>query len=76
MDEVISDAENGTFKVLNEGLAKHLATQDPNVDWTTIMQYYLQQAEKIRKKPAPSFEKDVESNSAPITGGPSGVSSA
>ena len=55
MEDSISEAERGTFQMLNEGMMKHLAKQDPNVDWTTIMQYYLQQAAKIRKKPEPKF---------------------
>ena len=59
MSEPIPQLEKETFKVLNEGLMKHLSTQDPNVDWTTIMQYYLQQAAKIRKKPEPKFDAPV-----------------
>ena len=54
--EVISDNEKDTFKVLNEGLKAHLATQDAAVDWTTIMEYYLQQAAIIRHKPAPDLK--------------------
>lgn len=57
MEDTISDAEKGTFQLLNEGLMKHLATQDPNLDWTTIMQYYLQEAAKIRKKAEPEFDE-------------------
>lgn len=56
MSETISKSEKDTFKVLNEGLRAHLATQDPNVDWSTIFEYYLQQAAKIRNKPEPKFD--------------------
>ena len=56
MEEIISESERSTFKVLNEGLMAHMAKQDPSVDWTTIMQYYLQQAAKIRNKPEPKFD--------------------
>ncbi|KAK3723224.1 hypothetical protein LTR37_001947 [Vermiconidia calcicola] len=56
MSETISESERNTFKALNEGLTKHLAKQDSNVDWTTIMQYYLQQAATIRNKPEPKFD--------------------
>ena len=65
MSETISESERNTFKVLNEGLSKHLATQDPNVDWTTIMEYYLQQAANIRKKPEPKFDAPAPAASVP-----------
>ena len=65
MSEPISESEKGTFKVLNEGLLKHMSTQDPNTDWTTIMQYYLQQAAKIRNKPEPTFDAPVAPQTAP-----------
>lgn len=52
---ILSDDEKGTLKVLNEGLIAHLATQDPTADWTTIMEYYLQQAAIIRHKPTPNL---------------------
>ncbi|KAK3710422.1 hypothetical protein LTR37_010265 [Vermiconidia calcicola] len=65
MSETISESERNTFKALNEGLTKHLAKQDPNVDWTTMMQYYLQQAATIRNKPEPKF--DAPATVAPKT---------
>lgn len=54
--DVIPDNEKGTFKVLNEGLMAHLGTQDPTADWTTIMEYYLQQAAIVRHKPPPDLK--------------------
>lgn len=51
----IPESEKSTLKVLNEGLAKHLSQQDPQADWTPIMEYYLRQAALIRRKPAPDL---------------------
>ena len=65
MNETISESEKNTFKVLNEGLAAHLAKQDPNQDWTTIMRYYMQQAAKIRNKPEPKFDAPTITATAP-----------
>jgi hypothetical protein len=73
MSEPISESEKETFKVLNEGLLKHLSTQDPNADWTTIMQYYLQQAAKIRSKPEPKFDAPVAPQTAPRPTSSSGL---
>lgn len=73
MSERVSESEKQTFQLLNEGLMKHLTTQDPNVDWTTIMQYYLQQAAKIRNKPEPKFDAPTAAQPASTQPPPSAL---
>lgn len=41
-------AQNPTFTMLNEELKSHLATQELFADWSGIMEYYMEQATKIR----------------------------
>ena len=55
----VSTAEKGTLKALNEGLQAHLATQRPDADWSSIMQYYLQEAAKIQKGSKPSSNQQA-----------------
>ncbi|KAK0924037.1 hypothetical protein LTR91_011524 [Friedmanniomyces endolithicus] len=40
------------LKMLNEGILSHLNNEDPNQDWSRIMQFYLDQAAKLMGREA------------------------
>jgi hypothetical protein len=61
MSDSLPQSERDIFQKLNTGLREHLETQDPHVDWTSIMQYYLEEAANIRKKPQPAFDAPAPS---------------
>ena len=65
MTDGVSDLEQKTLKVLNDGLRAHMATQDPSADWSSIMRYYMQQAATIRKKPEPRFSAPASAPAQP-----------
>ena len=70
MNDTISDGERYTFKFLNEGLMAHMTMQDPTLDWSTILEYYLKQAAQIRKKPEPKFDAHVQAPAPSVPSAP------
>ncbi|KAK5171166.1 uncharacterized protein LTR77_004310 [Saxophila tyrrhenica] len=52
------------LKHLNEGLLRHLATQDVHSDWTSIMKYYTEKATELQANGTPASAQETQTSTA------------